>query len=125
MTIWHNSKMSTLFYSAGEAWENHPCIVQIDDENILVKYMEDGAQVQYVGENLGDGHFHLTSTHLNGRATLHRFPARADTNRGNDADVLEGYWTEAGNRGMWRIELFELSEHETAEVSPNEKDGWA
>lgn len=93
MTVWQKSTM-TLFYYSGDA-ENIPCSVKIDDKTILVEYENDGT-VQYKGRNDGSGHFELTSSEVHGRASLHRFPK---------GEVLEGFWSEDGYRGMWRISL--------------------
>lgn len=124
MTVWANSKMTTLFYSADEASENYSCIVDIDSKRILVKYMENGVRIQYEGTNFGDGHFHLHSHQTKGHATLHRHPARDDTHIG-DSDILEGSWSEASYRGMWRIKLVSASPAETADVLSKEWEGWA
>lgn len=93
MTIWKNSTMTTFYYSSNA--EDIPCIVKIDDKTILVEYEDEGV-VQYKGRNNNDGHFELTAPQANGRASLHQFP---------NGEVLEGYWSEDGNRGMWRISL--------------------
>ena len=95
MTIWNNSKMTTLFYTEESASENFPCVVKIDDEEILVEYDDDGL-VQYRGKNEGNGHFHLYAPDVDGNASLHRFP---------NCLFLEGSWFESSYRGMWRIEL--------------------
>ncbi len=95
MPIWNDCKMSTLFYSEDDASDNHPCVVKITEQEILVEYDDDGL-VQYRGRNDGSGHFLLAAPEVAGRASLHRFP---------DAKVLEGSWFEAGDRGMWRIQL--------------------
>ena len=93
--IWTNSRFETLHYSRDEADMDWPCTVRIDDDAIVVEYDNDGL-CQYVGANDGSGHFELRLLGGDGRATLHRFP---------DANVLEGYWLEDGERGMWRIHL--------------------
>lgn len=95
MSIWKNSKMALLWYSGRESSEQNPCEVRIDDQEIVVKY-EDEGMVQYRGKNNGDGHFELISSDVEGHATLHMFPG---------ANVLEGSWVEGGQRGMWRITL--------------------
>lgn len=123
MTVWAHSQMTTLFYSADDAWENYSCIVEINSEHILVKYMEDGVQVLYKGTNFGDGHFQLESVQTKGNATLHRHPARNDTHI-SDSDILEGSWSEGGCRGMWRIRLISAStKSETTDACSNESEG--
>lgn len=95
MAIFKNCKMSLLWYSAEASAEQEPCIVKIDDQEILVEYEDDGL-VQYKGKNNGDGHFELNSPDVEGHASLHMFP---------NSNVLEGSWVEGKRRGMWRIVL--------------------
>ena len=40
--IYSKSTMATLFYSKDAAYENWPCTVKIDDNEILVEYDNDG-----------------------------------------------------------------------------------
>lgn len=103
MAIWPNSKMTTLYYSAHDASIDYPCIVKIDDETVRVEYEDSGRSGCYEGKNHGDGHFELTSSNTDGRATLHRYPDRSGVTTGSS--VLEGCWEERGYRGMWRIKL--------------------
>lgn len=74
------------------------CVVRITGTEIVVEFEGDGTNVwhRYMGEEEGEGHYHLTCPELSGTATLHRF---------KDVDVLEGYWKEGGEIGMWIIEL--------------------
>ena len=95
MTIWNASKMTTLFYSDEPAAEDYPCVVKIDDNEIVIEYEDDGI-VQYRGSNRGDGHFELHATGVEGKASLHMFPG---------SSIIEGSWIEDGYRGMWRIKL--------------------
>ena len=60
MTIWHNSKMTTLYFNNDEASENYDCVVKIEDGCILVEYeQEEGELAQYEGQEIGAGHFSL------------------------------------------------------------------
>ena len=95
MSIWKNSKMSSVFFSGTDADENYDCIVKIENGKILVEYMDDGI-VQYVGEEKGSGHFVLNCPSLSGKASLHMFA---------DSEILEGSWVEGSYRGMWKIKL--------------------
>ena len=72
MTIWNNSKMTTVFFSDSDASENYDCVVKIDNGKILVEYEDDGI-VQYVGEEKGQGHFELGCPAVSGKASLHMF----------------------------------------------------
>lgn len=99
MTIWTNSKMTTLFYSDQPATTGQPCSVKIDDTGIVVNYEASGVgQVQYKGPKNEDGHFELRAPEVQGLASLHMFPG---------SSILEGHWREEGIRGMWRIDLGE------------------
>ncbi|MDE2252908.1 MAG: hypothetical protein KGL42_01345 [Betaproteobacteria bacterium] len=60
MTIWNNSKMSTVYYADDSASESDPCVIKITDREILVEYDDDGL-VQYRGTNGGSGHFMLSA----------------------------------------------------------------
>lgn len=95
MTIWHNSKMSTFYYSDEPSSEDYPCIVEINEDKISVKY-DDEEVVEYQGKNHGNGHFELSAPEIGGKASLHMFP---------NSLILEGYWIEDSYRGMWRILL--------------------
>lgn len=95
MPIWTNSKMSLLYYSEESGTEDYPCVVKIDESEILVEYDDDGIR-QYRGKNRGDGHFELHAPDIQGKASLHMFPG---------SSILEGSWVEGSYRGMWRIKL--------------------
>lgn len=96
MTIWNDSKMTTVFYTEDAASENYPCVVKITEDKILVEYEGEDGLVQYCGANDGSGHFTLTCDEVKGRASLHCFTG---------SSILEGHWVEGGYRGMWKIEL--------------------
>lgn len=95
MEIWKNCRYDTLYYDS-EAVIDEVCDVTIDKDKISVSYDYDGKRVTYLGQMNGPGHYELQCPEMHGRATLHRF----ETGR-----VLEGYWTEGGGHGMWRITL--------------------
>lgn len=87
--------MSTVYFTEVESTENDDCVVKIENGSILVEYEDDGI-VQYVGKEIGDGHFSLVCPEKSGKASLHMFP---------ESEILEGSWTEDGWRGMWKIKL--------------------
>lgn len=95
MTIWHDCKMSTLYYSADEAGDS-PCAVRLEPGYILVEYEDAGRSYHYTGIEKGEGHYQLHCADNHGEATLHRFA---------DSTILEGFWRESGEHGMWRIKL--------------------
>lgn len=103
MTIFANSRMTTLYHTSQEAWENHPCTVRMTGNEIVVEYDDDGL-VLYKGEEITPGHYRLRSHDESGdaEATLHMSP---------DTLVLEGSWVvkEPGQtrKGMWKIFLVE------------------
>ena len=86
--------MTTLYHS-NDASEDSPCVVKLENNQILVEY-EDEGRVQYKGITNGVGHFELHGVGFQGHASLHMFP---------DSSILEGSWLEEGYRGMWRIKL--------------------
>ncbi len=95
MGIWDKSLMTTAYLDGTEADVNQSCKVRIDEEVIEVSYDDDGAVV-YMGKNDNTGHFKLECSNNAGKASLHMFK--------NDV-ILEGYWTEEGDEGFWRIKL--------------------
>ena len=95
MPVWRDCKMSTLYYSDDEAWSG-PCSVRLEPGRILVEYEDEGRFYQYIGTESGEGHYHLRCAENHGEASLHRFA---------DSAILEGFWSEGGVHGMWRIKL--------------------
>lgn len=95
MSVWKDSKVDLFFYDY-VASVNEPCEVRIDGDSIVVSYEDDGEYVVYKGQEHGIGHYELKASAVDGRASLHMFP---------DGKILEGYWVEQGQRGMWRIRL--------------------
>lgn len=95
MSLWPNSRMSSVYFSEESASIDYPCLVRIEAGKILVEYKDEGI-VQYIGEELEEGHFKLACPQISGRASLHRF---------KDSQKLEGSWIEGTYRGMWLIEL--------------------
>ena len=93
--IWSNSK-ADIYYRDTEADLDEPCEVRVDGNSIVVSYEDDGGHTVYKGIENGIGHFELSAPTVKGRASLHMFKH----NR-----ILEGYWEEDGQRGMWRIKL--------------------
>lgn len=87
--------MDTLHFD-DSSYEDEPCEVRIDENNIVIDYEDDGKRILYRGIEKGQGHYELKSEDVNGRATLHRFEG---------ANILEGSWLEDGARGMWKIRL--------------------
>lgn len=96
-TLYPNARMDTL-YNGSDADLQDPCAVRIDDTQIRLEYDIGGERTVYLGRALAPGHFILETEDGTGRATLHQFPGSL---------YLEGSWVEAGERGMWRIELHE------------------
>lgn len=72
------------------------CQVQIEGTKIRVSYEGHDRLVVYEGKEVASGHFELTCTRKQGRATLHQIPGE---------DLLEGHWTQGQDQGMWRIHL--------------------
>jgi hypothetical protein len=95
MTVFKKCTMET-YYADDSAMQEWPCQVRLDKGSIAVSYEDNGVPVVYEGTEEGTGHFKLASGSPRGSATLHKFA---------DADVLEGWWSESGQLGMWRVFL--------------------
>ncbi len=89
-----NYKADTIYYSNDQADMDESCEVCIDGSRIIVSYHDDEGPVKYIGNEIGVGHFELKCAERKGHATLHQFP---------NGNILEGFWNEDGERGMWRL----------------------
>lgn len=97
MTTWSNCTADILYYDGTAAVTNDEgYIVRLTDDTIEIAYDDEDGAVCYRGKNNGDGHYDLTASERNGRASVHCFPG---------SHFLEGYWKEGGIQGMWRIQL--------------------
>ena len=92
--IWRDCKVD-IFYYEGDA-DIEKCEVRFEGNKIVVSYKDEGGYTTYSGESQGEGHFELTAPSVRGMATLHMF---------SKGRILEGYWREGGDGGMWRIFL--------------------
>jgi|SRR3990170_6091423 len=94
--VWYNCEVASLSYDAEVVYFS--CEVKIDNNNILVSYIQEGkpTAIIYKGTEHESGHYELSSKEVKGRATLHRFKG---------SKFLEGWWQEDGAQGMWRIAL--------------------
>ena len=98
MTIWKNCR-ADIYYTNDHPELNDPGYeVRITGDEIVISYEGNTGWVNYTGHDHGDGHFELTSPEVKGRAVLHRMP---------EGDILEGNWSEEGERGMWRVHLID------------------
>ncbi len=95
MPVWTNCTIES-YYGTEEAADDNRGIVEIDGGRISVTYDYDDEPVVYEGGEIGTGHFELTKQGGGGRASLHRFP---------DGLLLDGWWHEGRETGMWRISL--------------------
>ncbi|MBW2622955.1 MAG: hypothetical protein JRD68_08615 [Deltaproteobacteria bacterium] len=91
-----NAKMDTVYYDKTGADLNEECEIRIDNQKIVVSYKDEEGMVVYKGNDTGCGHFELKCPERNGRATLHQTP---------QSKILEGFWTEGGEEGFWKITL--------------------
>jgi hypothetical protein len=95
MEVFKNAQMDV--YHAGGIEFDWPCTVRIDDEMLVLEYMHNNNELcTYRGHSVGVGHFRLKADGFRGDATLHRFAA---------STILEGFWIEEAQQGMWRIRL--------------------
>jgi hypothetical protein len=97
MKSYSRSKMDTVFYDHSYADVNSDCEVRIGNNNIVISYKDAQGTARYIGKEIGRGHYLLECPARNGRATLHMFP---------DGKILDGYWSEEGYEGFWRIYLY-------------------
>jgi hypothetical protein len=95
MQVWQNCRVD-IFYYDGIADTGEPCEVRIDKDEIVVSYDDEDGPVVYKGKNKGDGHFDLRARKIEGQASLHM---------SEGSHILEGFWKEGINKGMWRITL--------------------
>lgn len=86
-------------YHAGGVDFDWPCKVRIDDEMIVIEYMHDNELCTYRGHSTGAGHYRLQAVGFRGDGTLHRF---------SGAPILEGFWVEEAQQGMWRVRLVDV-----------------
>lgn len=93
---WPNSKCDWLYYENEAPDVNNPVKVIMENGEIEVSYESEGEWYSYKGPEVNPGHYELHGVGYDGRATLHHFPG---------GRILEGYWTDEGYRGMWRIQL--------------------
>lgn len=96
--LWKNSVVHT-YYGDDNTMDTDHCEVTIGDGRMSVRYeYEPGKFQTYDGPEVGEGHFNLIAKVDEGKASLHRIP---------HSRILEGWWAEDGNEGMWRIILNE------------------
>lgn len=87
------------FFPVHSAYLQEDCIVEISEESLVVKYMEDGRLVEYLGVADGPGHYIMSGKGFEAKGSLHL----------SEGKILEGSWKENQQFGMWRIFL---EEHE-------------
>ncbi|WP_194724047.1 hypothetical protein [Noviherbaspirillum malthae] len=87
-------------YNGDGVWEDtEPYDVRISSKEVVVSYPGDkGRAVIWRGDNDGSGRFELRAEGMDGFARLYL---------SRDGDVLEGYYREEGQVGMWQIALDE------------------
>lgn len=113
MTLYTKAAMKICYFS-DEVSESLDCQVRIEsDGEIAISYETDGQHIVYKGSAEGDGHYLLSCENVEGRATLHAF---------SGSKILEGYWEENGFKGMWRIELDEVSDDLTGDIEEPQFD---
>jgi len=96
MVNWKSSKMISGYFDD----DDDDCQVVIDGARIAVSYEDERGLVNYVGNQVGTGHWVLRAAERGGEATLHQIP---------NGRYLEGFWKEKeeGYQGFWRIQLGE------------------
>jgi len=116
MTIYRGARAWTYFSDTRVA-DSYDIEVRFgQDGSIAVSYEGEDGRCLWLGSESGDGHYVLECEERRGRANLHRF---------GDGLILDGYWEESGERGMWRIELGEPSDSVTGLEGEDESpDEW-
>jgi hypothetical protein len=105
----YKNATSCTYFLGKEAAESSVCEVRITEKGeIVVSYETDDGYTVYKGQEQGKGHYLLESDEPFGRGSLHRFEG---------SQILEGYWEEDGSKGMWRIELAEISDDVTGDAA--------
>ena len=79
-------------YFYDDSYDSQVCEVIISPDKIVI---EEEHGVIWTGINDGSGHFHLVNEN-NDTASLHMF---------TNGKILEGFWIESGEQGMWRIHI--------------------
>lgn len=97
MEVFDGARMD-VYHSEGVDFD-WPCKVRIDEEMIVIEYMHDTERCIYRGHSSGSGHYRLQADGFRGDGTLHRFPG---------GSILEGFWIEEVQQGMWRIRLVDV-----------------
>ncbi len=109
----YKNATSCTYFLGKEAAESSVCEVRITEKGeIVVSYETDDGYTVYKGQELGKGHYLLESDEPFGRGSLHRFEG---------SQILEGYWEEDGSKGMWRIELSEISDDVTGDAADDDE----
>ena len=105
----YKNATSCTYFLGNEAAESSVCEVRITEKGeIVVSYATDDGYTVYKGQEQGKGHYLLESDVPFGRGSLHRFEG---------SQILEGYWEAEGSKGMWRIELAEISDDLTGDAA--------
>jgi hypothetical protein len=101
MTFYGHSTMES-YYGDRTTVDIAPCRVRIDGSRIEVFYHDEvgGEEMVYDGHEVSEGHFQLTKRKYEGKGTLHCF---------SGGKILDGWWSEDGSDGMWRIHLSDES----------------
>ena len=95
MTLYKNCQINILHY--GDTAECGSCQIRIDNDTIVVSYKSGwSGYVNYEGKAKCPGHYELIANGVNGHATLHRLAT---------GDILEGFWSESGEKGICQIRL--------------------
>ena len=95
-TVYTNCKLS-IYYDDKPADMDIDCIVVMDGNEIELKYDQEGGRFwSWKGASQGEGHYVVRANNRRNNAVLHQIP---------QSEYLNGYWSEGGFRGMWRVKL--------------------
>lgn len=96
MKLWEDCRVENTYLGVVETSGDDSADVRIGDGRIVLTWEDDEGVVEWHGREHGEGHFELACPERAGRGTLHRFPG---------GRILEGFWSERGETGFWRVHL--------------------
>ena len=94
--VYTNATMDT-YYQDQPAHLGSDCILSFNDDECELKYDDDDGKFwSWKGIAQGQGHYKLKANHSGAQGSLHMFEG---------ARIMDGYWSENGFKGMWRVYL--------------------
>lgn len=98
MTIWKNCRADIYYADEGAELNDPGYEVRVTNGDMVISYQGQSGWVNYSGQDQGGGHYLLHCPEVDGRAMMHHAP---------ESSIIEGYWSEDGCDGMWRLYLID------------------